>query len=121
MTDLPATDPAKLDVAADRMIDREFEPQTQHTPGPWVSERRFVIAGDQDCESYDIRPAGWQAGNIAIVTNGNADPQPNARLIAAAPDLLAAAIAMRRIDQTSTRADVNAACDLLDAAIAQAT
>jgi hypothetical protein len=43
------------------------------------------------------------------------------RLNTAAPDLLEAAKAMRRIDQTSTRADVNAACDLLDAAIAQAT
>jgi hypothetical protein len=42
------------------------------------------------------------------------------QLITAAPDLLIAAIAMRKINHDSTRADVDRACDMLDAAIKKA-
>jgi len=41
-------------------------------------------------------------------------------LIAAAPDLLEAAIAIRMIGHNITRADVDKACDMLDTAIEKA-
>ena len=55
---------------------------TKHTPGPWsiLDERRgFIVTACDDC--YDV----------ATVRNiGNRDNAANARLIAAAPNMLAA-------------------------------
>ena len=51
---------------------------TEHTPGPWVAMGRYVFAG-KDC--------------IGICDTDNAPParmEANARVMAAAPDLLAA-------------------------------
>ena len=64
--------------------------EAKHTPGPWKAIRRFLCDGDQDRTFWDIRPESWAAGSIASVLEGNADPEPNARLMAAGPDLLAA-------------------------------
>lgn len=76
---------------------------SQHTPGPW-----FLIEPDYDevremyddgegcpesCKAY-ISAAGWgQFAHIAVTLNGDADAEglANARLIAAAPALLAVA------------------------------
>ncbi len=60
----------------------------QHTPGPWIDQPgttsgRVVIAPEQ----------GKVKRNVASCGGPNRDA--NARLIAAAPDLLAALIAMR--------------------------
>ena len=57
----------------------------QHTPGPWVMDDaqpgdlfRHVLHGNGDSFGYICR----------ISTNGNANADANARLIAAAPDLV---------------------------------
>ncbi len=61
-----------------------------HTPGPWVLDKRSAGTfevwpdTDEDCSS------------IAIVHADDEDEGMNARLIAAAPDLLEACIEVRR-------------------------
>lgn len=81
----------------------------QHTPGPWTYE------GDHTHRQYNIRMLGHligvkdEAKHICTVNNlpphvlANRDPvtaEANARLIAAAPDLLAA---LKLIDSHLTR------------------
>ena len=57
----------------------------KHTPGPWV-----VFQDQSDSVIFTVMPAG-RAGDVANnIKNGS-----DARLIAAAPDLLAALIALR--------------------------
>lgn len=72
---------------------------SEHTPGPWEiveEEGSYTIANpmidsDSGAEMYD--PVVWEMGGI--------DNLANARLIAAAPDLLAAAqLALHKIEQT---------------------
>ena len=81
-TAVPVTDTATRGIAVVPVI-------TSHTPGPWR------IAGDGDHEEIElccVESATHDA--IAIVADAHTDhgdPMPNARLIAAAPDLLAAA------------------------------
>jgi hypothetical protein len=90
---------------------------SKHTPGPWESIRQFSINGDQDHLSYDIRPASWNAGRLAVVTEGNAEPEPNARLIAAAPELLEAL----KLVRDNARDDSPEMWDKVNSAIAKAT
>lgn len=52
----------------------------QHTPGPWHIGRRFIVYG----------PHGEQVADCSTVTNFADENRANARLIVAAPDLLAA-------------------------------
>lgn len=74
-------------------------PQTTHTPGPWTYE------GDHTHRQFNIRMLGHligthdEAKHICTINNlpshvlANRDPlvaEANARLIAAAPDILAA-------------------------------
>ena len=63
----------------------------QHTPGPWkveddspsdYTDLRFAIYGDLD------RADEGRAYRIAMTTDGHATAKANARLIAAAPELL---------------------------------
>lgn len=54
--------------------------KTQHTPGPW----RVCNRGD-DLTSYTIEGKAW--GRILDVADTSNEPEANARLIAAAPDL----------------------------------
>ena len=78
----------------------------QHTPGPWTYE------GDHTHRQYNIRMLGHligvrdEAKHICTVNNlpphvlANRDPvtaEANARLIAAAPDLLAALIELQQM------------------------
>ena len=59
-------------------------PNAQHTPGPW--------------REHEVQPDAWTRqvwtdeshGSVMIATTGGMDKDANARLIAAAPDLLAA-------------------------------
>ena len=89
-----------------------------HTPGPWRVE-----AGPTS-NSFDLYTKGWHFGNYEDMSLdcgwGVNTPCANARLIAAAPDLLEAAIAIRMIGHNITRADVDKACDMLDTAIEKA-
>jgi len=62
---------------------------TQHTPGPWIVEREN---GETHVRTDDID--GWYVATCPEQP-GDGDAIDNARLIAAAPDLLAALEAMR--------------------------
>jgi hypothetical protein len=86
MSEIPTIDPAKLDKAADRLVEREFEPQTGHTPGPWR------IGGTNPNHSAKVYGSDdWLvADTCGIKTRSAEEEAANARLIAAAPDLLAA-------------------------------
>lgn len=56
-----------------------------HTPGPWVASEMRVFRGDIDGNTYiaGTAPADYSGGDTS-------EAKANARLIAAAPDLLAA-------------------------------
>lgn len=86
---------------------------TQHTPGPW----KIVTSwGDYMVEGPNKEEIIWQDGNYDTPTIKLED----ARLIAAAPDLLEALKAARRFVVTSHEA-VCTELDDIDAAIAKAT
>lgn len=55
---------------------------TEHTPGPWDSDSRMIIA------------SGWGAICEMSVAGATVHQKANARLIAAGPDLLEAADAL---------------------------
>jgi hypothetical protein len=80
-----------------------------HTPGPWKVENNkphvYSVLG------YDNFPIVWEMGGINTLEN--------ARLIAAAPDLLAALKAMKQSTQDNNCGLVRAR-ELTDAAIAKA-
>lgn len=103
-----------------------------HTPGPWVAEMQYG-ENDTDCgwelqeqravDDFTYRGAVCRitdAEHIQGITKAERDA--NARLIAAAPDLLAAARAYMRVcpaDEDTTHA-FQEATDALRAAIAKA-
>ncbi len=69
----------------------------QHTPGPWWTEPVGTVRNDADGEPrYDLPRIVRYGDGVSICKThliGGADPDPaiaNARLMAAAPDLLAA-------------------------------
>ena len=71
--------------------------QTQHTPGPWtVGDQYPAPYGSEECFQIELRGTTWPDGStplLAVVVNENVSDsttQANARLIAAAPDLLEA-------------------------------
>jgi len=79
-----------------------------HTPGPW----RFQQDGGEPYWSVDMpRPDGEEYGsaNAMVYTN-----EADARLIAAAPDLLAALIRMR--DEFNSYVDCPSKCDAVSMA-----
>jgi len=64
---------------------------TKHTPGPWTMHPRF----DDGAEVRAIAPVAWCGVATTVGSSGSqsidaAEARANARLIAAAPDLLAA-------------------------------
>ena len=64
---------------------------TKHTPGPWTMHPRF----DDGAEVRAIAPVAWCGVATTVGSSGDqsidaAEARANARLIAAAPDLLAA-------------------------------
>ena len=64
---------------------------TKHTPGPWTMHPRF----DDGAEVRAIAPVAWCSVATTVGSSGNqsidaAEARANARLIAAAPDLLRA-------------------------------
>jgi len=62
---------------------------TQHTPGPWA------VKHHEDTDTYSIYVAGrqWNSWTVAALGHSKED-EANARLIAAAPELLGALIQM---------------------------
>lgn len=66
-----------------------------HTPGPWFTEYRLTMRGGYSQEVFDaegkvIATAAWFPVSLTDTTT-TTNREANARLIAAAPDLLAAA------------------------------
>jgi hypothetical protein len=107
-----------------------------HTPGPWSVERGDVL--DSDSERWSVLTTGPRRYFIATVENGAPGDTletelANARLIAAAPDLLEAAaeakaaIAKQRVPQNDAEAALQVlfilgpVLEQLRAAIAKAT
>jgi hypothetical protein len=104
----------------------EFQKMPRVTPGYPESERYSSRVANKIVDDED-RGEGLSRGNlIAHVYNHTGDVQANARLIAAAPDLLAALQGMLHgLRVTPTEADYHAereeACAAARAAIAKAT
>ena len=100
---------------------------TKHTPGPWHTTPNWKT-GDLTIFSPDAVEKGV-IGTVNMSRNNSADYAANARLIAAAPDLLVAAvnatIRMRVMRERLRDAGLFCSCadeiDDLDAAIAKAT
>lgn len=95
-----------------------------HTPGPWFTD----IREDTDERRYIMSEKAPFPGTVAIVTLDVAEAEANARLIAAAPELLEAL--QRFLDYESamnSREDVSGMLiyaefsDMARAAIAKAT
>lgn len=73
--------------------------ESKHTPGPWVSERSVTgVPPDAGCgivaSDDDVKISNPSRGIVAwatrLVSRTNQETIANARLIAAAPDMLAA-------------------------------
>jgi len=71
--------------------------RTAHTPGPWILRTRTVKAQDGDYEMSEVLAPNPEAGMKGVCYAGahfsvvsGIDSTPDARLIAAAPTLLAA-------------------------------
>lgn len=81
----------------------------QHTPGAWV-----VSAASFDEETGDVQ---YTLEGVKLIRKADA------RLIAAAPELLEALIELRRVadDKMAFKSELVAACQKADAAIAKAT
>lgn len=91
--------------------------ETRHTPGPWG----YVYDGSS---TWSVGPYDDpQVGSVLTVYDRKDDrARANARLIAAAPDMLTALRAIKASCPTDpdVSADFNAAWGLLEAAIARA-
>jgi len=90
---------------------------TKHTPGPWVAECVGDTGGENPADVYMVFTADGYAGIAGAMSEGNA------RLIAAAPDLLAAVNGyMAWADPEICHDDeLNAILESFRAAIAKAT
>ena len=97
---------------------------SKHTPGPWLTDRNNVHTGQiatiHHCLNNDwveIWTDKWADTGL-----GEAEQEANARLIAAAPELLEACQAINALDpQESSTGDWNEAFKLIAAAITKAT
>lgn len=94
--------------------------EIKHTPGPWVvdpEDARFVIAPDPDGDEP------WQIARAAEFAGPGEATIPNARLIAAAPDLLRELIEARAELEAYELEATGEACNNpeLNAAISKAT
>ena len=90
----------------------------KHTPGPWRVVKRANQTGIHSLAvATDSQQGGyWEPQRVAVLTEQNV---ADARLIAAAPDLLAAIQLL--VDQRDARFNTALAWDQARAAIAKAT
>lgn len=87
---------------------------TKHTPGPW-----FVM--DYDDNVHQVAISDETATRyLAVIDNSDETDQANARLIAAAPELLEA-LANTRASLQEYFGDEDWDCSEIDAAITKAT
>jgi len=96
-----------------------MQTQTKHTPGPWTTNRTS--------DTSEGRSIGTAKGSIALLTEDRytaSEQTANARIIAAAPDLLAAAERVARLmewkDTPSSMVEIDAVKAQLRSAIARA-
>ena len=95
----------------------------QHTPGPWVCLHQPARTEEIATVSWvgdwcvGVMTPGFPGGNYRDLDWGS--PAADAKLIAAAPDLLAACLALKAAGPLGQR-EWNAAADMMDAAIAKA-
>ena len=89
---------------------------TQHTPGPWH-------VGTRTGQRYVYGPLGEEVAGPSTFTSGHEETRANARLIASAPDLLAALYTSKMALLSCMHANVlvDTAFDQVNAAIARAT
>jgi len=92
-------------------------PKSAHTPGPWIYEYSpWISQGRTEIPAFEIH------GEEKVCDTNEDRPieeqEANARLIAAAPDLLAAA---ELVIQRWSQGDLAEAVRMLDSAVAQAT
>jgi len=86
---------------------------SKHTPGPWEAPNI-----DDGCSARQYWIVGPDGEQLAAVVDDHSDPQADALLIAAAPDLLEALFAIR--DARNTDQDL-AAWALAELAMSKAT
>jgi hypothetical protein len=99
--------------------------KTNHTPGPWkYDDCNSITAGECDAVGVCILeplPDFW-AGAVDCHPEGE-EYEANARLIAAAPDLLAACLEFQEWDKSNCQDDLHSWAtlkDLMNAALAKA-
>jgi Xaa-Pro aminopeptidase len=93
-----------------------------HTPGPWV-QISINEHGGACVATVEPAPETMEAPNYWAVANANplrAEWAANARLIAAAPDMLEALLMLRACKRSNDRDAWDDACDAADAAIKKA-
>ncbi len=91
--------------------------ESKHTPGPWAVSSRPIPSTRPNLEGWVIDPVD-PTKTIATAwgLKKNGEAQANARLIAAAPDLLAACERMaKHLKQNSMPEIQGIACDLFQA------
>ena len=66
----------------------------KHTPGPWLFRERRVNAGDMTAPRWSVLAGGDESILICSLKRYDEEDAANARLIAAAPELLEAAEAL---------------------------
>jgi len=97
-----------------------------HTPGPWIAEGSQILQGgylkDWKLEIASLPSRSDPIPKLDSAAKNNSERNANARLIAAAPELLMIAKAYRNLLKTSatTEADV-ATFQMIEATIARAT
>lgn len=74
---------------------------TQHTPGPWAVQ----FEGEHSPAASGVYSKGKATGRICTVPPMHEDRDANARLIAAAPDLLDIAKAYRNLLRTMAHSE----------------
>ena len=94
---------------------------SEHTPGPWIVSCIYDKPSVAATQQWFILPAD-RDGEICEVTTGDMPYEANARLIAAAPDLLEACQTAIRLHDNFASADETARAWLsIRAVIAKAT
>lgn len=100
--------------------DQNFETAASHTPGPWTA----IEPNSRESYGNDVWEVHDGYGRTATVYGLDPEGPNNARLIAAAPDLLAACESIRNWSEAGGGDDndeIEAAMGLVRRAIAKAT
>lgn len=96
---------------------------TQHTPGPWIADlETYPIMVSSQSETWPlVDELGNKEGRTGVFIANTGDNKANARLIAAAPELLEALEQLMRWQVKNVDVWHNPAYDYAHAVIAKAT